>query len=447
MSHETEVSKNRRNFIKGSSLLLAGGAIGSGQTLASTQPVHVGGSDALKLGLIGCGRRGTAMAIQALKNEEREVRLSAVADVFEDRLQQSLRTCKSQSTKVDVTGSTRFVGLKAYEQLLESSVDAVILATPPAFRPLHFAQAVECKKHVFAEKPIATDAPGVRAFLAANELAKQRGLSVAVGFQRHHDASYQATIAQLQAGIVGRIQYCRAYWNQGPMWSRERTSRQTELEYQLRNWYYFTWLSGDHLVEQHVHNLDVINWLLGAHPERAHGMGGRQVRRENSFGQIYDHHAVEFTYPGGVRLISMCRQMASCWNAVGEFAHGSEGWADISNGKIYDRYDHLIWENSQASDPQRHIADFIHSASVDRVESTPALNEGDAAAMSTMTAILGRMATYTGKELSWREGFQSEVSLSNTASLCKLSDSAPVCPDAKGEYPLSQPGRDVDLIL
>jgi myo-inositol 2-dehydrogenase / D-chiro-inositol 1-dehydrogenase len=431
---------SRRDFIKGSSILLAGGAIPA--SLPRSNPPE-STSEPIRLGLIGCGGRGTAIALQALSPVHGDVRLVAVADVFEDRMQQAMRALRSgpNRDRVEVDPQRRFVGLEAYRKVIDSEVDLVILAAPPGFRPVHFAAAIEAGKHVFAEKPIATDAAGVRQFIATCQTA-DRKLAVTVGLQRRHEPAYQAIIAKLQDGAIGRINFCRAYWNQGAGWSKPRLPQQTELEYQLRNWSYFNWLSGDHIVEQHVHNLDVINWLLGGHPERAQGIGGRQVRTGSEFGQVYDHHTVEFSYRGGVKLLSMCRQMANCWNAVGEFAHGSEGWADIAAGKIFDLDNQLIWE----ADPVRrgHAGELENLFAALRSGIYP--NEGHYAAESTMTAIMGRMATYSGKEVTWSRCLNSQVALADVAGLRTLRDTAPTLPDANGHYEIAQPGS-VDLTV
>lgn len=430
------VPGSRRDFIKGSSIFLAGGAIPA----SLPRPNHANvGTEPIRLGLIGCGGRGTAIALQALNPLHGEVRLVAVGDVFEDRVQRAMRALRSgpNRDRVEVDTQRRFIGLEAYRKVLESDANLVILAAPPGFRPLHFAAAIAAGKHVFAEKPVATDAPGVRQFLATCQEASQRKLAVAVGLQRRHEPAYQATIAKLQDGAIGRINFCRAYWNQGASWSRARTKQQTELEYQLRNWGYFNWLSGDHIVEQHVHNLDVINWLLDGHPERAQGVGGRHVRTGIEFGQVYDHHTVEFTYRNGVKLLSMCRQIPNCWNAVGEFAHGSEGWADISAGKIFDLDNQLIWESEALR--RGHAAEIENLMTAIRFGVFP--NEGTYAAVSTMTAIMGRMATYSGKEVTWSRCLNSQMTLADVSALRTLHDPAPCQPTADGRYEIPQPNE------
>lgn len=435
---------NRRNFIKGSSALLAGGAMVGG-ALPIARAAHAYGSDVIKIGLIGSGGRGSGAAEQAMNTTGGDVRLVAMGDVFADRLQQSYRTLQGgkNKDKMDVTDDTRFVGLDAYKRVLDTNCDLVILATPPGFRPLHFEAAVEAGKQIFAEKPIATDAPGVRRFLAANEKAKAKGLAVAIGLQRHHEVAYKETIDQLKSGAIGDIVFCRCYWNQGELWVRNRQEGESELSYQMRNWYYFNWLCGDHIVEQHIHNIDVINWLMDGPPEKAEGMGGRQVRTGKEYGQIYDHHAVEFTYPNGVKMLSMCRHIPGCWNAVSEFAHGTKGWCDISGAKIYDNNNKLVWKSEgNRNGHQEEHHDLFREL---RAGNKP--QEGKYGAESTMTAIMGRMATYSGQELTWKKVLNSELKLADFDSIKSLDDKAPLQPDADGRYEVMNPGTDINKIL
>ncbi|MCA9191526.1 MAG: Gfo/Idh/MocA family oxidoreductase [Planctomycetales bacterium] len=426
---------SRRSFIKGSSLLLAGGTVAN--TLPVARAAHAFGSDTIKIGLVGCGGRGTGAANQAMDTTGGDVRLTCMADIFEDRIQQSLRSIKGEhGDKVDVTDDTRYTGLEGYKRILDSDIDLVILATAPGFRPTHFEAAVEAGKHVFAEKPVATDAPGVRRVIAASEKAKEKNLAVQIGLQRHHEVAYRETIDQLKNGAIGDILFCRAYWNGGGVWTRVRQPQQTEIEYQLRNWYYFNWLCGDHIVEQHIHNLDVINWLMDGHPVTAQGAGGRQVRVGPDSGQIYDHHTIEYTYANGVRLLSMCRHQPDCWNAVSEWAHGTKGWCDISGGKIYDHNDKLVWK----TDGKRngHAEEHVDLFALLRAGEIP--NEGKYGAESTMTSIMGRMATYSGKELKWDECYNSNLALADFDNIKSIDDEAPVKPDANGNYPIPTPG-------
>jgi predicted dehydrogenase len=308
---------------------------------------------------------------------------------------------------------------------------------------MHFEAAVEAGKQIFAEKPVASDAPGVRRFLAANEKAKQKGLAVAIGLQRHHEVAYKETMDKLKNGAIGDIVYCRCYWNQGNLWVRNRQEGQSELEYQMRNWYYFNWLCGDHIVEQHIHNIDVINWLMDGPPVKAQGMGGRQVRTGKDYGQIYDHHAVEFTYGNGVKMFSFCRHIPDCWNSVSEFAYGTKGWCDISGAKIYDRNDKLVWKSEgNRNGHQEEHHDLFRSL---RAGEKPA--EGKYGAESTMTAILGRMATYTGQEIAYDKALNSEIGLADFDSIKSLDDRAPVQPDENGFYEVMQPGKSIKKVL
>ncbi len=431
---------SRREFMRRSSMLLASGAVAgsvAGQ-LNIARAAHAFGSDRIKLGLVGCGGRGTGAAIQALNTTGGEVQLIAMADAFGDRVGSSIRSIKGQHPdKFDVPKERQFTGFDAYQQLLDTDIDMVLLATPPGFRPLHFEAAINAGKHVFMEKPVAVDAPGVRRVLAATEEAKKKNLAVAVGLQRRHEVAYRETIAKLQDGAIGRIVLSRAYWNGAGVWVRPRETGQTELEYQMRNWYYFNWLCGDHIDEQHIHNLDVINWLMNGYPVEANGMGGRQVRTGKEYGEIYDHHFVEFTYADGSKMYSQCRHIEDCWNSVSEHAHGTEGEADISGGKIYDTDGKMIWKtDGKRNGHQEEHHDLF--ASIRRGEIP---NEGEYGAKSTMTAILGRMATYSGKQISWEDAIKSELKLADVDNLHQFDGQAPVMPDADGYYAIPQPGK------
>ncbi len=440
---------SRRGFLRTSSLLMAGGAVGGGLSLSRS--AHAFGSDEIKIGLIGCGSRGAGAAVQALNtaspgglNPSGSVKLVAMGDVFRDRLQSAFRSIRSKhAERVDVPGQRRFVGLDAYRQVLDCDIDLVLLAAPPGFRPLHFEATVQAGKHVFMEKPLGTDASGVRRLLAANEEAKRQGLMVAVGLQRHHEPKYQETIARLQEGAIGEILFTRVYWNGSGAWVRPRQEGQTELEYQLRNWYYFNWLSGDHLCEQHIHNLDVINWLLGGPPSQCNGQGGRQVRTGAEYGQIFDHHFLEYTYPNGTKMFSQCRHIRGCWNRVSEHAHGTLGHADISNAKIYGPDGEVIFKSNAGGDGHQREQDDLFQA----LRRGEIYNEVESAAASTMTAIMGRMATYSGQTINWDQAIGSELALAHVDSLQSLDDPAPLQPLPQAaiteeSYPIAQPGRD-----
>ena len=428
---------SRRNFIKDTGRLLAGSAIVSGG-LSIAQSVHAHGTDLINVGLIGCGGRGTSAADQALNTFGGDVRVTALADVFENNIQSAYRSLNGKHPgKID---NNKFVGLDAYCQVLASDVDLVILATPPGFRPLHFEKAILAGKHVFMEKPVAVDAPGVRRVLAAGAEAKRKGLAVQVGLQRHHEIRYQECIAKLHDGAIGEPIYARAYWNTGGVWTRPRRMNQTELEYQISNWYYFNWLSGDHINEQHVHNIDVINWVMKGHPIEAQGQGGREVRKGVNTGQIFDHHMVEFSYDGGARLLSQCRHIPGCWSDVTEHVHGTKGYCNVSAAKIFDLRGNLVWESESKEGNGKGWQQEHHNLFA-AIRQGEIPNETEYAANSTMTAILGRMATYSGKVVRWEEAINSDVLLAYTDSMHSFDDHAPVLPNEQGEYEVAVPGK------
>lgn len=438
---------SRRKFLGDSSKIIAAGALTSAATLPNTslaRSANVGGTDTIKIGLVGCGGRGTGAAIHAMNTQSGNVELRAMGDAFENRLQGSLEACERQhKDKVKVTEDSIHVGFDAFERVIDSDIDLVILATPPGFRPLHFEKAIAADKHVFMEKPVAVDAPGVRRVLKSTELAKQKGLAVQVGLQRRHERAYRETIARIQDGIIGDIVLARAYWNSQGVWVRPRQENQTELEYQMRNWYYFNWLCGDHIDEQHIHNIDVINWLMNDYPVTAQGQGGRQVRTGIDTGQIYDHHFVEFTYGNGTKMFSQCRHIPDCWNSVSEYCHGTRGSANIGAGRIFDSAGKEIFRTDGSRDghQQEH-----HDLFAD-LRNGIIPNEGEYGAKSTMTSIFGRMATYSGKEIRWEDAIESNISLANVDELKTLKDEAPLQPNAEGRYKVPMPGADWQEIL
>lgn len=435
---------SRRGFLQTSATAAAGASVLS--SLTAVRAAHVSSDETIKIGLIGCGGRGTGAAEQAM-NTEGPTKLVAVADAFGDNLDRSLRSLeRSHKDKLDVPKDRQFTGFDAYQKVLETDCDIVILATPPGFRPLHFEAAINAGKHVFMEKPVAVDAVGVRKVIAANDIAKSKNLAVAVGLQRHHEPIYIETIKRLQDGEIGRIVATRAYWNNDGVWVRPRQEKQTEMEYQMRNWYYFNWLCGDHINEQHIHNLDVINWLMNGYPVKAQGQGGRQVRNGKDHGEIYDHHFVEYTYENDGEssvLLSQCRHIPNTWSAVSEFAHGSEGFCNIADGQIFDAKGQLKWEYKDSEGQRRNLhnghQDEHHDlfAAIRRGEIP---NEGEFGAYSTMTSVLGRMATYSGKEIFWKDALASELGISPVEKFRSFDDTPPIIPNADGFYPIPTPG-------
>ena len=295
---------NRRDFLRQGSML-AGGLIAA--PLITNANYFSGADDVIKIALVGCGGRGTGAASQALLSKQ-NVRIVAMADAFRDNLDACYLSLTSDEmaesiggkailkTRVDVPEERKFTGFDAYLKAFEFA-DVVVLATPPGFRPIHFAEAIKQNKHVFMEKPVATDPAGIQSVLATAAIAKQKKLNVVVGLQRHYQNSYRELFKRKE--LIGDITSMQAWWNNDGVWVRPRKAGQTEMEYQMRNWYYFNWLCGDHITEQHVHNLDAINWFKGGYPVRAQGMGGRQVRKSKEHGEIFDHHYVEYTYADG----------------------------------------------------------------------------------------------------------------------------------------------------
>ena len=318
-------TESRRQFLKSTGRFVAASALAGGMI----PRVHAAGGDTIKIALIGCGGRGTGAAVNALMTKA-NVKLVAMADAFQDSLESSLGNIKHLcKDRVNVPVARRFTGLDAYQKAIESGVDMVLLCTPPGFRPMQFEAAVKAGKHVFMEKPLATDAPGVRRIMAANAEAKQKNLAVAVGHHLRHEVKHREVIKRIHDGAIGELKFTRVYYTTGAIWVRPRQLDQSEMQYQVRNWYHFTWLSGDHIVEQHVHDIDVGNWLANAHPIEAQGMGGRQVCISKDTGEIFDHHAVEFTYGSGLKMFSYCRQISGCWDSFHEHAHGTKGTASI----------------------------------------------------------------------------------------------------------------------
>ncbi len=407
---QTTPRTTRRQFVQRSSTVLAGASLLGGLSVA--RRAHAAGDDTIRVGLIGCGGRGTGAASQALRADA-NVKLVAMADAFRDNLEDKLQVLSRDNDirdKIDVPKERQFAGFDAYQQCIDSGVDLVILATPPGFRPIHLAAAIAADKHVFMEKPVAVDGPGIRSVLESVAQAKEKKLGIGVGLQRHHQTPYLETVKRLQDGEIGDIVSARAYWNGAGVWVRPRKDDQTEMEYQMRNWYYFNWLCGDHIVEQHIHNLDVINWVKDAYPVRCQGMGGREVRRGENHGEIYDHHAVEYEYADGSRMFSFCRHIPNCWNSVTEHVQGTKGRADISGSRI-ETADGSRWRY-RGDNPNPYQVE--HDDLFASIRSGNPLNEGEYGAYSTLTSIMGRMATYSGKMVTWEQALSSELDLSPT---------------------------------
>ncbi len=400
-----KLKPSRRMFIKTSVALMGGTAA---TRLGFVPAVHAAGSDEIRVGLIGCGGRGTGAAVD-VASAAPGVKIVAMGDAFQDRLEKSLETLNKEiSDKLDVPEARRFVGFDAYEKVLASGINYVILATPPGFRPMHLKAALAANKHIFTEKPVAVDAPGVRTCLEVYEQAKAQRLGIASGTMYRHDTGHRETVQRLHDGAIGDLVHARAYYNTGPLWYRERQPGWTDMEWQMRNWYYFTWLCGDHIVEQHVHNLDVVNWAMRSHPVRCVGVGGRQVRIDPVFGHIYDHFCIDYEYENGARMMSMCRQMANCENNASEGFAGTKGFAEIIPYRKFVITGQKPWKFDR-EDNKPYVQE--HTDLIESIRGGKPINELKNIAESTLTAIMGRMAAYTGKLVTWEEAMNSEENL------------------------------------
>jgi len=422
---------SRRHFLKQTSLGLAGVA-----ALGKLPLVHAhsqSGETEVRIGLIGCGGRGTGAALNAIgaatkviypskgyhtedvaqgaKAQRKGIRVVALADLFSDRLQSCAENLRAAGT--EVPSKYQFTGFDGYQKLLEvPEVNYVIQATPPHFRPQHLMAAIEAGKHVFIEKPAAVDPAGVKLVMKAGQLAQKKNLGIVAGTQRRHERKYQEAVKRLRDGAIGEIVYAKCYWNGGEIWVIDRETGMSDMEWQLRNWNYFTWLSGDHYVEQHVHNLDVMNWVVGTHPVKAvSGLGGRQVRTDEKYGNIFDHFAVEFQYPGGISMFSQARQINSCKNLVEEFVRGTAG---ASNCKDYIRSrqgEDWRWRRPRRGEPKDLPYEQEHLDLLASIEAGNPLNEAQAVAESTLTGIMGREACYSGQEITWEQAMASDMNL------------------------------------
>ncbi len=437
---------SRRDFLKTTSTALAGSAVlGS---LSIERSAHAAGSDVLKVALIGCGGRGTGAANQALNAGGAGLKLVAMADAFRDRMDGSLKELQvKHADHIEVSEDNKFIGFDAYKRAI-ALADMVILATPPGFRPIHFEEAVRQGKNIFMEKPVAVDGPGVRRVIAAAAEAKKKNLKVGVGLQRRHQPDYLETVKRLQDGAIGEIVSMRAYWNGGPVGPKARRADlqkglgrpPTEMEYQLRNWYMFNWLCGDHIVEQHIHNLDVINWIKNGFPVSAHGLGGRAFQKGPDSGEIFDHHAVEYEYADGSHLFSQCQQIPGCWSAVTEHVRGTKGSSDVSGHRIDGD---TKWRYKPAPGDSNDGWQVEHFPLQAAIREDKPYNEAERGAYSTLTAIMGRMATYSGKIIKWEEALNSTLDLSPASYAW---DALPkILPGPDGNYPYAVPGDSVAL--
>ena len=356
---------------------------------------------ALKVGVIGCGGRGSG-AIMNLLDAADGITVTALGDTFEDRLVSLKDKLKEKRNQV-VADENSFVGFDAYKKVIDSGVDMVIVATPPVFRPTHFQYATEKGVHSFLEKPIAVDAKGYRLIMATAKQAQAKGLSVVCGTQRHHQRPYVEAFQKIQEGMIGEITGGNVYWNQGMLWYKERQKGWSDMEWMIRDWVNWKWLSGDHIVEQHVHNIDVFNWMFGyKHPIKATAFGSRQRRIT---GDQYDFFSVDFEYENGIHLHSMCRQIDGCSNNVSEYVHGTKGYWSSADHAIRDLQGNILWQfNKEAAEAEFKQQDpyvLEHVDWVNHIRKGTAHDEASECGMSSLCGVMGREAAYTGQTIEW----------------------------------------------
>jgi predicted dehydrogenase len=443
MNTKENANTTRRTFLK-SSALATGGLMA--MPLMSNAGYFSSVDDAIKVAVIGCGGRGTGAAMQALLTKQ-NVKLVAMADAFRDRLDECYDALMQDDLsdwsgaagnvkgKITVTEETKFVGFDGYKKAIPLA-DVIILTTPPGFRPIHFEEAVRQGKHVFMEKPVATDPAGVKKVLEAAAVAKQKKLNVVVGLQRHYQNSYRELYKRVKDGMIGDITSGQVWWNNDGVWVKMREPGQTEMEYQMRNWYYFNWLCGDHITEQHIHNIDVFNWFKGSYPVKAQGMGGRQVRNGKEYGEIFDHHYVEYHYADGTVLNSQCRHIKGTYAIVDEMIVGTKGVVKCGAGEIQSKGKNLYkFDKKSENNPYQAEHDELFAAIA---KGEYKFDDTENGAKATLTSIMGRMATYSGQVMEWDKVLNSGISL--MPSKFAWDAEPPVKPDANGFYPVATPG-------
>ncbi|MBM4061021.1 MAG: Gfo/Idh/MocA family oxidoreductase [Planctomycetes bacterium] len=403
---------SRRSFLKSATssaaALAAGTSLGA---LRAASPVHHGGTGKLKIGVVGFGGRGSGFCTEALLAHPENV-LHAVGDMFQDRLDKGLQVVtavmaeKQRQAQIDLPEERRFVGPDAIDKVLASGIDVVLLASPPGFRPREVEKAVQKGVHVFCEKPVATDAPGVRRVHAACELARQKGLTVVSGLCYRYHEGRRAIVQQLQQGAVGEILVIQGNYLTGELWSHPRQPGWTEMEWQIRNWLYYPWLSGDLITEQHVHTIDVMAWIKGdVYPTACASLGGRQVRTDPIYGTVFDHFATIYEWQDGTRGYSFCRQQNQCWPNTNEYVFGTEGKATVFQHRIAGK---RAWKYEGAVG---NMYQNEHNELFAALRAGKRIDNGDYMCKSTLMALMGRMAAYTGKRITWEEAWNSQEAL------------------------------------
>lgn len=428
-------TQTRREFLKTSGVAV-GGAVAL--STFNTSTAYAQGSDQIRVALVGCGGRGTG-AVAQIFNTKGNTKLVAVADALENKAASSVKTLRhAAEDKVDVPQERIFVGLDAYKKAIDTDCDLVVLATPPGFRPQQFEYAVNKGKHVFMEKPVAVDAPGVRRCLASVEVAKKKNLMVAVGLQRRHEEKYKKTVDLLQNGAIGEIDMLRVYWNGGGIWYRNRAEGMTDMQNQCNNWYHYIWTCGDQICEQHIHNIDVGCWVKGAYPVEANGMGGygRRLNGDGKQSQIYDHTFIEYTFADGSKMFSQGRHLQNSFTFIGEYAHGSKGESSIHGGHMTTRDGQRTrvegrWGNGHQEE-QHNMINALMRGEI--------YNEGEYGCKSTFAAILGREACYSGKSIKWDDLLARGIDYAPGIDDYTIDSTPPVVKGPDGAYPVPKAG-------
>jgi predicted dehydrogenase len=435
-----KTTMNRRQFTKAG---LTAAGVGVASSLASR--VYAGGDETIKVAIVGCGSRGTGAVSQILRTKG-PVKLWAMADLFGDRLESSLaslvkgskgdydrETHGSLADQIDVPPDRRFVGFDAYQKAIDSGVDLVVLTAHQHFRPLHFAYAVKQGKNVFMEKPLGVDSPGVRQILETNEEAKRKNLKVGVGLCMRHNERVKQAIARVKDGAIGPLSAICCYFNMAFL--RDTTpkpSQMTEMEYQLRNPYHFVWLCGDYILDAVVHYFDLSMWVHGGHPVTAQGQGGRQYYLANQAGDAFDHQIVEFTFEDRVKLFAQCRLISGCWNQSGTHIYGLDGWANLLAGRIEGK---TPWQlRKPIPNPYQVEQDLL----VDAIRNNRPYNDVEHAATATLVGVMGRMASYSGQQVTWDQVLKSETRLA--PERYAFDATPPAVPGPDGRYPVAMPG-------
>jgi predicted dehydrogenase len=423
---------SRRQFLKKSAV--AGAACGALSALPLASSVHAAGSDVIKIGLIGCGGRGSGAADNAM-NAGKDVRLVAMADIFADRLQDSReRLKKIKPDQVAVDDAHCFVGFDAYEKLIQSGVDVVLIAAASHFHPQHLKAAIDAGKHVFCEKPHGIDTPGVKIAMAAAEEAKKKNLCLATGLCWRADPGVRETMKRVHDGAIGEIIAIQETYITTPYVLRERQPGWNEMQFQMQDWYHFNWLSGDQTAQQLIHCLDKASWALGdSPPVKAWGMGGRQVCVEPKYGDQFDHHAVVYEYANGVHVFGYTRDMLGCYNETSDVIFGTKGRALLPNKPRIEGEKPWHYKGAPAN-----MYDVEHQELFDAIRAGKTINNGAYTCLSSMLAILGQMTCYTGQEITWEQAMKSELSFALPRYGWDVEP--PVKPGPNGQYPTAMPG-------